>query len=172
MQEPLGIVVMGVSGCGKSGLAAAVASALGWTFLEGDLLHPPANIAHMQAGQPLTDADRAPWLAAIETWMATRLHAGHGVVVACSALRRCYRDVLRQAGPLRFVHLQVPRAELERRMRARQHFMPPSLLDSQLATLEAPAADEQALTLQPATPDALLAHTLAWLTSATPERGH
>jgi gluconokinase len=168
MGNVVAVVVMGVSGCGKSGLAAALAQAQGWPFLEGDALHSSANIARMQAGQPLTDADRAPWLAAIEAWMSDHLRAGHSVVVACSALRRRYRDVLREAGPVRFVHLQVPRDELDRRMRAREHFMPPSLLDSQLATLEPPTADEAALILPPAAPGELLAQTQRWLATGEP----
>ena len=159
------VVVMGVSGCGKSGLGAALAEAQGWPFLEGDSLHSPANIARMQAGQALTDADRAPWLAAIAAWMDEYLRKQRSVVVACSALRRRYRDVLRQAGPVRFVYLQVPRDELDRRMRTRTHFMPPSLLDSQLATLEPPDADEAALILPPAAPDELLAQARRWLAS-------
>lgn len=165
MSKATAVVVMGVSGCGKSGLGAALAKAQSWLFLEGDSLHSPANIARMQSGRPLTDADRAPWLAAIETWMGNHLREGRSVVVACSALRRHYRDVLRQAGPVRFVYLQVPRDELDRRMRTREHFMPPSLLDSQLATLETPAADETALTLPPALPAELLAQTRQWLAS-------
>jgi gluconokinase len=163
MSKAVAVVVMGVSGCGKSGLGAALANAQGWPFLEGDSLHSPANIARMQAGQPLTDADRAPWLAAIETWMSDRLRGGYSVVVACSALRRSYRDGLRRAGAVRFVYLQVPRDELDRRMRAREHFMPPSLLDSQLATLEPPTVDEAALILPPAPPGELLAQTRQWL---------
>lgn len=163
MGNAVAVVVMGVSGSGKSGLAAALAKAQGWPFLEGDSLHSPANIARMQAGHALTDADRAPWLLAIETWMADHLRDGRSVVVACSALRRGYRDVLRGAGSVRFVYLQVPRDELDRRMRARDHFMPPSLLDSQLATLEPPTADEAALILSPASPDELLAQAQQWL---------
>jgi gluconokinase len=141
------IVVMGVSGSGKSHLGAALARACGMDFVEGDDLHPPANIAKMSAGIPLDDADRQPWLEAIAAAIAT--HRGQGVVVACSALRRSYRDVLRQADPaLRLLYLHVPRDELARRMRERKHFMPPALLDSQLAILEEPAADEQAIVLE------------------------
>lgn len=146
--KPMGVVVMGVSGSGKSSLAAELARAEGWDFLEGDRMHPPANVARMRAGIPLTDADRRPWLEHLAASIAQHLREGRSVVVACSALRRGYRDRLRQAGPtLRFVYLQVPREELARRMQARQHFMPVSLLDSQLATLEEPAADEHALYL-------------------------
>jgi len=140
------VVVMGVSGSGKSTLATRLASGLGWDFLEGDLLHPAANVAKMQAGTPLDDADRQPWLQAIAAWIAEHLHAGRNGVVACSALRRVYRDRLRDAGPgVRFVYLQVSRAVLYQRLRHRHHFMPASLLDSQLATLEEPGADEGAV---------------------------
>ena len=143
---PLALVVMGVSGSGKSTIAQRLAAALGWEFLDGDDLHPPANIVKMSAGVPLQDADRWPWLEAIASWMRGELDAGRSAVVACSALRRVYRDRLREAGPgVRFVYLAVAHEELARRMRARAHFMPPALLDSQLATLEEPASDEPAL---------------------------
>ncbi|MBD8880218.1 gluconokinase [Rhodanobacter hydrolyticus] len=138
---------MGVSGSGKSHVGAALARACGVDFVEGDDLHPPANIAKMSAGIPLDDADRRPWLEAIAAAIA--VHRGQGVVVACSALRRIYRDHLRQADPaLRLLYLRVPRDELARRMGRRRHFMPPALLDSQLATLEEPAADERAIVLE------------------------
>lgn len=140
---------MGVSGSGKSHVGAALARACGVDFVEGDALHPAANIVKMGAGIPLDDADRRPWLAAIAAAIAE--HRGQGVVVACSALRRAYRDVLRRADPdLRLLYLRVPHDELARRMRERRHFMPPSLLDSQLATLEEPAADEHAVVLESA----------------------
>ncbi|WP_343230008.1 gluconokinase, GntK/IdnK-type [Rhodanobacter sp. DHG33] len=151
------VVVMGVSGSGKSHLGAGLARACGVDFVEGDDLHPPANIEKMRAGTPLDDADRQPWLDAIAA--AIVAHSGQGVVVACSALRRTYRDRLRRADPaLRLLYLGVPRDELARRMRERRHFMPPALLDSQLATLEEPAADEHAVVLE-AGPD--LAATVA-----------
>ncbi|MBD8871399.1 gluconokinase [Rhodanobacter sp. DHB23] len=141
---------MGVSGSGKSHVGAALAHALGVDFVEGDDLHPPANIARMSAGVPLDDADRRPWLEAIAAAIA--VHRGQGVVVSCSALRRRYRDVLRHADPsLRLLYLRVPREELARRMRERRHFMPPALLDSQLAALEEPAADERAIVLEAGT---------------------
>jgi gluconokinase len=146
------VVVMGVSGSGKSSIGEALAARLHWAFQEGDALHPAANIAKMSAGIALTDADREPWLDAIASWIGARLHAGEAGVVTCSALRRIYRDRLRQAGAgVRFVYPEVAREELERRMRTRQHFMPPSLLDSQLQTLEPPTADEQAIVLDAAT---------------------
>ncbi len=151
MQEPPPvsvIVVMGVSGAGKSTVARRLASGLGWDFEEGDSLHPASNLAKMAAGEALTDADRAPWLASLASWIDTELaSSGHGVVT-CSALKRSYRDQLRRAGVL-FVLLDVPRRELERRVTHRHgHFMPAGLLDSQLEALEPPSGDERAITVQ------------------------
>jgi len=164
------VVVMGVSGSGKTTVAMRLAQALGWDFLEGDSLHPPANIAKMSAGHPLDDDDRWPWLDAIADWMAQRLRDGRSGVVACSALRRVYRDRLRQAGSgVRFAYLHVARDELARRMRERQHFMPPSLLDSQLATLEVPGADEGALRVDDEHgPDAAVAAIVDWAGQGVP----
>jgi len=131
---------MGVSGSGKSTVGAALAAALGLPFVDGDALHPAANVAKMAAGIPLTDDDRWPWLDAV----GERL-AASPVVIACSALRRVYRDRLRSAAPgIRFVLLDGSRELLAERMGARaDHFMPTALLDSQLATLERPDADER-----------------------------
>jgi gluconokinase len=127
------VVVMGVSGAGKSTAGRALADALGYPFLEGDDLHPAANVAKMASGVPLDDDDRAPWLDAI----AAQLRAMPDGVVACSALKAAYRARLRVRPDVRFVLLDVPEAELERRLRARKgHYMPPSLLASQLQTLE------------------------------------
>lgn len=150
---PPRLIIMGVSGCGKSTVGQRLAQRIGVPFLEGDALHPPRNVALMAAGTPLTDADRAGWLDAI----ADRLSAlGHheGLVVSCSALKRAYRDRLRAATPdLQFVHLHGTRALLAARLRERQgHYMPPALLDSQLDTLEIPSADEAVLTLDIAEP--------------------
>lgn len=143
---PAMLVVMGVSGSGKSTVGGRLADALGYVFMDGDDLHPQANIDKMSAGVPLDDADRAPWLDAIAHWMRRELAAGRSAVIACSALKREYRDRLRRAGPaVRFVYLEVDRDELARRMQGREHFMPPELLGSQLATLEAPGGDEPAL---------------------------
>lgn len=147
--NPVLLVVMGVSGCGKSSVGQRVADHLGWTFLEGDTLHPAANVAKMHNGVPLDDSDRRPWLDAIGQWLDARQAAGESAVVACSALKRRYRDRLCRDRPgVCFAWLKVSRAELEHRLQQRHgHFMPTSLLDSQLATLEPPAADEPAITI-------------------------
>lgn len=143
-------IIMGVSGCGKSTYAQALAAASGALFVEGDDLHSAPNIARMRAGQALTDADRWPWLDRIAEAVNAALADGP-VVATCSALRRAYRDRLRTgiAAPVRFVLLDVPIDELRRRVAARDHFMPPDLLDSQLATLEWPDADEGVAIVQP-----------------------
>ncbi len=143
------LIIMGVSGCGKSSVGKRVAARLGWKFLEGDSLHPASNITKMQNGEPLDDADRRPWLEAIGKWMDTRRRNNESAVITCSALKRNYRDQLRESRPgTVFAWLNVARDELERRMRERRgHFMPPSLLDSQLATLEPPADGEPAITI-------------------------
>src|SRR5690625_2933348 len=145
--HPVHVIVMGVSGCGKTHVGRAIADHLGWPFLEGDTLHAASSIAKMRARQPLDDTDRQPWLRAIGDWLDKRQAARESAVVACSALKRRYRDTLRNGHPgVCFVWLQVERAELERRMRQRAaHFMPAALLDSQLATLEPPEADEPVL---------------------------
>ncbi len=136
------VVVMGVTGAGKSTVGGLIAERLGVGFRDADDFHPPANIAKMSSGQPLTDADRWPWLDAIGAHLAA--HRGQGCVVTCSALKRAYRDRLRAAAPgLRFVHLHGDIALVAARQAARQgHFMPPSLVASQFATLEPPAAEE------------------------------
>ncbi|HEX3615816.1 MAG TPA: gluconokinase [Solirubrobacteraceae bacterium] len=141
------VVMMGVSGAGKSTIARRLAVELGWDFAEGDDLHPAANVAKMAAGEPLTDADREPWLEAVAGWIDAEISAGRHGVITCSALKRSYRDLLRRPQVL-FVYLSVPRVELERRMRNRRgHYMPASLLASQLDTLEPPRDDESALTV-------------------------
>ncbi len=132
---------MGVSGTGKTTTAALLAERLGRPLIEGDDLHPPANVEAMRAGRALTDDDRGPWLRAVRDAMSA---AGGPTVVTCSSLRRSYRDILRTAdGRVRFVHLVVPHEELTRRLAERTgHFMPAALLASQLATLEPLGADE------------------------------
>jgi len=133
------VVVMGVSGTGKTTVGRLLAERLGAVFVEGDDLHPAANVERMRAGIPLTDENRTPWLEAVRDAMS-----GTSTVVACSALRRRYRDVLRTAeGRVRFVHLVVAPDELARRLEQRtDHFMPATLLASQLATLEPLESDE------------------------------
>lgn len=149
----LRIVLMGVSGCGKTTVGSALAQHLGLPFLEGDSLHPQRNIELMRAGVPLTDADRSEWLDTIAARLQA-LPADEGLVVSCSALRRSYRDRLRRACPdLRFVHLQGARQTIAQRLSQRQgHYMPGSLLASQFATLEPPQPDEAVLCLDIAAP--------------------
>lgn len=150
---PPRLIIMGVSGCGKSTVGRLLAERIGVPFLEGDELHPPRNVALMAAGTPLTDADRAGWLDAIAQRLSD-LGPDEGLVVSCSALKRSYRERLRAAtSHLHFVHLHGTRALLAARLRERQgHYMPPALLDSQLDTLEIPSADEAVLTLDIAEP--------------------
>lgn len=152
----LRIVVMGVTGCGKSRIGSGLAAGLCIRWFDGDDLHPPANVEKMRAGIPLTDADRLPWLDRV----AEVLRYQAPVAVGCSALRRIYRDRLRQGAgaPVRFVHLAGDPALLAERLARREgHFMPPALLASQLATLE-PPGPEEALIVDIATPaDALIA---------------
>jgi carbohydrate kinase (thermoresistant glucokinase family) len=145
---------MGVSGCGKSTVGAALAQALGLAFIEGDSLHPPRNVALMAAGTPLTDDDRAGWLATIADRLARAQAGGAGLVLSCSALKRSYRDGLRARCPgLRLVYLHGTAAQLQARLQWRSgHYMPPSLLASQLATLEPPDIDERALSFDIALP--------------------
>ena len=141
------LVVMGVSGSGKSTVAELIARQLGWDFAEGDDMHPPANVAKMAAGEPLDDDDREPWLHEVAAWIAAHTKLERPGVITCSALKRCYRDVLR-GDQVVFVHLTSTPAELAQRLAGRHgHYMPGSLLASQLATLEPPAPDEQAITV-------------------------
>jgi gluconokinase len=139
-------VVMGVSGSGKSVIGAAFARALGTDFVEGDDYHSAENVRRMASGIPLTDDDRGQWLRSLAARLREAKAAGTGLVMTCSALKRSYRNLLRaEAGELRFVFLRGPRALLAERIAGRRgHFMPPSLLESQLATLEEPAPDEHA----------------------------
>jgi gluconokinase len=155
---PLSILLMGVCGCGKSALGERLARALGAAFIEGDDFHPPANVERMAAGIALTDDDRQAWLELLAAQLAAARAGGRGTVLACSALKRRYRDLLRRSAPqLRTIHLAGPRALLAQRMAERVgHYMPASLLDSQLATLEAPGADEGAITLDAHMPLELL----------------
>lgn len=167
--RPTALIVMGVSGSGKSTVGQLLGQRLGWPFRDGDAFHPPANVEKMRAGAPLTDADRWPWLDAIAAYLQAREAEGGHAVIACSALKRAYRDRLRASGArLRFVHLDGSPALVDARMKARKdHFMPASLLESQFATLETPAADENPLTVPIAgEPAAIVAAILAGLESA------
>ena len=143
------IVVMGVAGCGKTAVGEALAKALGADFIEGDLLHPPENVARMARGEPLTDALRAGWLDAIGESIAASVGDGRKAVAACSALKRAYRDRLSRFCPdTVFLYLKIDRETAWRRVANRKgHFMPASLVDSQFATLEELAADERAVTV-------------------------
>jgi gluconokinase len=142
-RKPMHIVVMGVSATGKTSVGELLAEELGCEFVEGDSLHPRRNIEKMEAGTPLTDEDRWPWLQAIADLVAVRDHEGTSTVVTCSALKRKYRDILRDAAPTFFVHLDAPFQVLEARMQQRtKHFMPASLLRSQFDTLEPLDEDE------------------------------
>jgi len=144
------IVVMGVSGSGKSTLGGMLAAELHCPFLEGDSFHPDANVAKMRSGEPLDDQDRWPWLDTLGMAAARAVESRGRVIVACSALKHSYRDRLAAAigAPTLFVLLEASAAELEQRMGNRPgHYMPKSLLDSQLDTLERPGSDEYALTL-------------------------
>lgn len=165
----LTVVVMGVSGCGKSAVGARLAQALGVRFIEGDAFHPPENVAKMSAGVPLGDADRRGWLDALRGEIARAMEAGETVVLSCSALKRAYRDILRgsegKSGEVRFVHLIGERALIAQRMAARPgHFMTLSLLDSQLRDLEPLQPDEAGVTLDLRdSPDRLVEQALAAL---------
>lgn len=160
------LVVMGVAGSGKTTVAGMLAERLGVDVAEADEFHPQANIDKMSAGTPLTDADRAPWLAAIRDWLTGETDAGRSAVVTCSALKRSYRDVLRGAhGRVRFVHLDGSPELLADRMAHRSgHFMPPTLLPSQLATLEPLEGDEDGIRIDvAAAPEEIVDTVLAWL---------
>ena len=155
---PVRWVVMGVCGCGKTEVGKALAGALQVAFLEGDTFHSAANVAKMAAGTPLDDSDRADWLLRLQAEIAAASARGEGVVLSCSALKRRYRDLLRQADPaLRFAHLHGDRELIAQRMQSRTaHYMPLSLLDSQLRDLEPLAADEPGVRLDIGKPPAAI----------------
>ncbi|NKY88236.1 gluconokinase [Nocardia veterana] len=164
--RPPCVVVMGVSGTGKTTVGHLLADRLGVAFADADDFHSPANIAKMSAGIPLTDADRAPWLAAVGRWLHDRTSDNSGGVMACSALRRRYRDTLRTAAPdIFFLHLAASRDQLIERMTHRRgHYMPVSLVDSQLQALEPLAPDESGAVLNTdRTPDELAAQAATLL---------
>ena len=166
LAPPVVLVLMGVSGSGKTTVARIIAERLRWPFEEGDALHPPANVAKMAAGHPLTDEDRAPWLAKVADWVDARLDAGESGVITCSALKRKYRELIDRRGErVEFVYLHGSRELIASRLATRQgHFMPSSLLDSQFATLEEPAADEPVIRVEiGAAPESVAADVLAAL---------
>jgi gluconokinase len=152
--NPNVFVVMGITGSGKSTVGAALARALGISFVEGDDYHPPENVRRMTSGIPLTDDERTVWLHALADRIRQANDSGSGLVVACSALKRSYRDVLRAGAPgPQFVFLKGPRELITGRLAGRRgHFMPASLLESQIATLEEPASDEHAWVCDVTTP--------------------
>ncbi len=154
MSSTITLVVMGASGSGKSTVATALADATGWTFVEGDDLHPAENRRKMAAGTPLTDDDRWPWLRRVAERIGSGERDGDSLVVTCSALRRRYRDLLRDGHPsVRFVYLALDGAVLRDRVTGRNHeYMPATLLDSQLADFEPPGPDEPAITVAAARP--------------------
>ena len=159
------IVIMGVAGCGKSSVGAALSLATAIPYRDGDDLHPAANVAKMAAGSPLTDANRWPWLDLV----AAELARNAPLMIGCSALKRAYRDRIRAGagGPVLFIHLTGSRAVIEARMAARKnHFMPASLLDSQFAALEPPGPDEPHLTVDI---DQALAAIVARLRQSLPD---
>jgi len=164
--RPLVAVVMGVSGSGKSTIAARLAAELGWEYQEGDALHPPANVEKMKGGTPLTDADRLPWLRRIAERIDDWRAHGRSGVVTCSALKRSYRDVIagERSGVVAVYLRGSPELIRQRLAERRGHFMPPALLDSQFAVLEEPAADEKAIVANIAgTPEEIVREIVAQL---------
>ena len=169
-QRPV-LVIMGVSGCGKSTVAGILAGQLEWDLAEGDDLHPAANVAKMASGTPLTDEDRWPWLDLVAGWITKHTDAGAPGVITCSALKRSYRDKL--AGPnVVFVHLAGTKDVIGQRLNARMdHYMPATLLDSQIATLEPPQPDEKALSILAGRPPAAEAAEIIHRLALVPEGG-
>ena len=156
---PVVLVLMGVSGCGKTTVAQILAARLNWAFEEGDALHPQANVDKMAAGHPLDDADRAPWLAKVADWVDARVDAGECGVITCSALKRSYRALIDRRGQgVEFVYLHGSRELIAQRLGARHgHFMPSSLLASQFAALEEPGPDEPAIRVEIGAPPEAIA---------------
>ncbi|MFV0281088.1 MAG: gluconokinase [Rhodoblastus sp.] len=166
MSLPAAIVLMGVAGSGKSTIGEALSKKLGWPYADADAFHPPANVAKMSAGQPLTDEDRRPWLGAIAAHIDEARQSKKPAIVSCSALKRAYRDILIGAREdVRLVLLDGTKDEIFARMSARKnHFMPLSLLESQFATLERPGPDERPVIVSVmGTPEAIAAAIVAGL---------
>jgi gluconokinase len=168
---PQHCIVMGVAASGKTTIATRLAARLQYAFADADDFHPAANVAKMARGIPLTDADREPWLRTLAAWIAAQHKAGRSSVLACSALKRRYRDLLRAPAPREvfFVHLAAPREALLERLRHRQgHFMSAELLDSQLAALEPLQYDEPGIMLEATgSPEAIIERVLASLAAVT-----
>ena len=171
--SPCALIVMGVSGSGKSTIATKLAERLDWTFEDGDRFHPASNVAKMKAGHPLTDEDRWPWLQAIADEIDRACRAGAHVVIACSALKRAYRDVLVHGrNDVRIVFLKGTQALIADRLARRKgHFMPPGLLDSQFKTLEPPEPDESPIAVSiDASVDAIVEDIVRHLGAESPGR--
>lgn len=169
-EQPV-LVIMGVSGTGKSTVAGILAGQLGWDLEEGDDLHPAENVAKMAAGQPLTDEDRWPWLDQVAAWITEHTTGGTPGIITCSALKRIYRDRMR--GPnVVFVHLAGSKDEIGHRLAARsEHFMPATLLDSQISTLEPPGPDENTLVVNVGGKPAEIAAEIIDRLRLTPHQG-
>lgn len=167
--EPVVLVLMGVSGSGKSTVAALLAGRLGWDFEEGDDLHPAANVAKMHAGHPLDDDDRRPWLARVAEWIVEHTEAGRPGIITCSALKRSYRDVLRGEHVV-FVYVMGTQDQIAARLASRHgHYMPSSLLDSQFAVLEPPGPDERSITVDIDVPASVEMATIVTSLGLVPE---
>jgi len=160
--KPVVLVLMGVSGCGKTTVAHILADRLGWLFKEGDDLHPQSNIVKMKGGRPLNDSDRRRWLERVAVWVERQVDAGENGLISCSALKRSYRDVINRRGSgVVFVFLAGSKTTIAQRLAARQaHFMPLSLLDSQFADLEDPQPDEPHITVDIDPPPTVIAQRI------------
>lgn len=166
------LVIMGVSGTGKSTIGKLLAERLGWDFAEGDAMHPPENVAKMASGHPLTDEDRQPWLAKVQAWIDDHTTTGRPGVITCSALKHSYRDMLRGDG-VTFIFLSGTPDLIGERLHDRQHeYMPPSLVDSQFETLEPPTPDEHVVTVDVADPPAEIVREVLRAMGLTLPLGH
>lgn len=157
--DPVVLVLMGVSGSGKTTVAELLAQRLGWAFQEGDALHPRENILKMSSGHPLNDEDRAPWLKKVADWAEAQLDGGQNGIITCSCLKRGYRELVNRRGDgIIFVYLAGSESVIAERLQTRKgHFMPPALLTSQFADLEEPASDEPAIRIDIGQPSELIA---------------